>query len=494
MGRFRSRAALLAAAFAALVSQAAAAPHRVLTFDDLDGWGEDDHAAALAAFTVTCDKRRGPDWAPLCAWAKTLAPEAARGFFEAAFRPVIAGEGATPLLTGYYEPELRGSRRRTARHRYPLHARPREGHPGRRLTRGQIEETGALRGLEIAWVEDPVEALFLGVQGSGRIRLAEGGTLRLGFDGANGHPRRSVGQEMVRRGILEPTGASAAAIGAWVRANPTAGRALLRHDPSYVFFREVEGLPDEAGPLGALRRPLTAGRSAAVDRRFVPLGAPIWVEKDGAEPMRRLMVAQDTGSAIRGPQRADLFYGTGAEAGRRAGRVRDRGRIVTLLPIRLAYRLAPDPLANATPRDDLPIAAAPAVSPPPPGRPRPGTEIAAMAPVVEEARPAAGSDAVPSPPAIRPPRRDGPPAPAAPRPPGIEPAQAPRGDGALVMRPPQARPTGEDVPRRSPIEAAIGAALARPVPEAFAPPPVGVVPLAPATSSRAAPSDAAPSP
>ena len=372
------RAVLTSSLIPAFLAGAAAAEprHRILAFDDLEGWAEDDHAAALSAFLVSCDGLEGPDWPALCSLAKSLPGGAARGFFEAAFRPVIAGAGRPALLTGYYEPELRGSRRRTARYRHPLHARPPEGHRARGLTRRQIEETGALRGHEIAWVEDPVEALFLGVQGSGRVRLAEGGTLRLGFGGANGHPRRSVGQEMIRRGILEPTGASAAAIRAWVSAHPSAGRELLRHDPSYVFFREVKGLSDESGPLGAMLRPLTAGRSVAVDPAFVPLGAPVWVEKGGAEPMRRLMVAQDTGSAIRGAQRADLFFGTGGEAGRRAGRVRDRGRIVTLLPIRMAHALAPGPLANATPLDSTPVVAAPATSPLPPDRPAPPGRVA----------------------------------------------------------------------------------------------------------------------
>ena len=340
---------------------------RVLSFDDLDGWAEDDHEAALAAFRETCPDLEGPNWPGVCALAFDLPPGAARAFFEALFRPVVAEDGAA-LLTGYYEPELMGSRRRTARFRVPLHRRPPEVPEGRPwLTRREIERGGALRGrgLEIAWVEDPVDALFLGIQGSGRVRLEEGGTLRLGYGGFNGHARRSIGAEMVRRGILEPGGASAAAIRGWVREHPRRGRELLRHDPSYVFFREVTGLSDDRGPLGAMLRPVTAGRSAAVDPAHVPLGAPVGGE-DGAEPLRRLMVAQDTGSAIRGPGRADLFYGTGAAAGRRAGRVRDPGRIVMLLPIRMAHAMAPDPLGERLSEEEpaadapAPVAAAPA--------------------------------------------------------------------------------------------------------------------------------------
>ena len=356
-----------------------AGPDRaLLAFDDLDGWAEDDHEAALGAFLRTCDALRGLDWPALCALARDLSPGAARGFFEAAFRPVLTTDGRAALLTGYYEPELEGSRRRTARFRHPLYARPSdlpEDGPG--PTRREIDR-GALagRGLEIAWVADPVQALFLGIQGSGRVRLAEGGTLRLGYGGANGHVRRSIGVEMARRGLIEPWEASAEAISAYVRAHPREGRELLRHDPSYVFFREVEGLSDDAGPLGAMRRPLTPGRSVAVDPRRVPLGAPVWVERGGAEPMRRLMVAQDTGSAIRGAQRADLFLGTGPEAGRRAGRVRDRGRIVALLPIRMARALASEPPAPDV--DALADGAPPERSRPPPERP--GTAPPASAP------------------------------------------------------------------------------------------------------------------
>ena len=319
---------------------------RVLSFAELDGWAEDDLGPALAAFKETCPDLSGPDWPGVCALAHDLPPAAARAFFETLFRPVIATDGEAALLTGYFEPELEGSRRRSMLYRYPLYARPPElPDEGPWLTRRQIEEGGRLkdRGLVLAWVADPVDAYFLQIQGSGRIRLAEGGTLRLGYGGANGRERRSVGQEMVRRGILEPGTASAAAIRAWVRAHPDRGRRILQHDPAFVFFREVD-VPEDRGPLGAMLRSITPLRSVAVDPAHVPLGAPVWVEGDGAEPVRRLMVAQDVGSAIRGPQRADLFFGTGAEAGRRAGRVSDPGRIVALLPIRMAHAMAPDPM------------------------------------------------------------------------------------------------------------------------------------------------------
>ena len=198
------------------------------------------------------------------------------------------------------------------------------------------------RGLEIAWIEDPVDAFFLQIQGSGRIRMTDGRVVRVGYAGRNGHPYRSVGQEMIRRGTHSPDQVSAQAISAWVRANPAQGRALLYHNPSYVFFRVLRDLPAEKGPIGAMGRPITTLRSVAIDPAFVPLGAPVWIEKEGRNPIRRLMVAQDTGGAIKGAQRADIFYGTGPAAGEAAGTIKDGGRLVQLLPIDRAYAMLPD--------------------------------------------------------------------------------------------------------------------------------------------------------
>ncbi|WP_106161557.1 murein transglycosylase A [Hasllibacter halocynthiae] len=319
--------------------------HEMLRFDELDGWAGDDHAAALAVFQTSCHRPPGPDWDGVCAVARRTEPAQARAFFEAFFRPVLttAGPGGGTVFTAYYEPELAGSPRRTARFDVPLYAVPPElPEGGAWLTRAEIE-AGALAGrnLEIAWVEDPVDLFFLQVQGSGRVRFPGGGGVRVGYGGKNGHEYRSVGLEMIRRGLVEEHRASAEVIRAFVRTNPDEGRALLRHNASYVFFREVEVDP-ALGPLGALNLSLVPHRSIAVDPGYHPLGAPVWIEKDGAAPIRRLAVAQDTGSAIRGAQRADIFWGTGAEAGLAAGRVRDGGRMVTLLPVRAAYALAPD--------------------------------------------------------------------------------------------------------------------------------------------------------
>lgn len=311
----------------------------VLDFADLDGWADDDHAAALATFRNTCMDRDEPDWVSLCAVAANI--QNPRAFFELFFRPVLIRDGQDGLFTGYFEPELDGALRPDARYRYPVYATPPEARGGSFISRRDIEEGGALqgRGLEIAWVDDPVELFFLQIQGSGRIRLPDGRMIRVGYGGKNGHEYRSIGQEMVRRGIYQPHQVSAQVIKNWVRRNPVQGQELLWHNPSFVFFREVSEVPADRGPLGAMNRSITKMRSVAVDPRFVPLGAPVWVEKEGQNPIRRLMIAQDTGSAIKGAQRADIFFGTGDQAGRAAGRLRDPGLMMVLLPIQRAYAL-----------------------------------------------------------------------------------------------------------------------------------------------------------
>lgn len=317
----------------------------IQSFDRLNGWDQDDHAAALAAFVITCPDLDDPDWQSLCTLARQQDPRAARSFFELFFRPVLITDGQEPLFTGYFEPELEGSRHRTPRFRYPLYKMPPEARSTNPwLTREQILSGTEMlnRGLEIAWVDDPVDLFFLQIQGSGRIRLPDGDTLRVGYGGSNGHAYRSIGVELVRRGIYDAHQVSAQVIRNWVRRNPLSGAELLLHNPSYVFFREVTGIDHGDGPLGAMNRPVTPMRTLAVDPAFIPLGAPVWVEKDGEEPIRRLMIAQDTGSAIRGAQRADIFCGSGAAAGQLAGRLRDPGRMLVLLPIQRAYAMLPE--------------------------------------------------------------------------------------------------------------------------------------------------------
>lgn len=322
---------------------AAEVHYQVMDFADLDGWAEDDHAAAFEVFTSTCGDMKDVDWRALCKLTKD--GPSPRQFFELFFRPVLMEDGKDPLFTGYFEPELDGDLYPSARFQYPIYAMPPEAEEIRPwLTRREILDGDVMRdrGLEIAWVDDPVELFFLQIQGSGRIRLPDGSYLRVGYRGANGHDYRSVGVELVRRGVYEPHQVSADVIKNWVRRNPEDGRELLYHNPSYVFFREVSRVPADKGPLGAMNRSITAMRSVAVDPAYVPLGAPVWLEKDGKQPLRRLMIAQDTGSAIKGTQRADVFFGTGDKAGRAAGRLRDPGRMLVLMPIQRAYAYLPE--------------------------------------------------------------------------------------------------------------------------------------------------------
>ncbi|MEQ9260240.1 MAG: murein transglycosylase A [Roseovarius sp.] len=332
---------------AAVVSSGAAAEevgHRILEFSDLEGWAFDNHEQALETFLVTCPDMRDPDWSALCALAQQK-PDA-KSFFELFFRPVLIGEEEDALFTGYFEPELDGALRPSARYRYPVYREPevaKISNPW--LTRKEIETGDYMRGkgYEIAWVDDPVELFFLQIQGSGRIRLPDGSRIRLGYGGSNGHPYRSIGVELVRRGIYNVHQVSAQVIQNWVKRNPKEGQELLHHNPSYVFFRRVDHVPAEAGPLGAMNRSVTPKRSIAVDPAFYTLGAPVWVEKKGEGAFNRLMIAQDTGSAIKGPQRADIFFGTGDAAGRMAGKLRDPGRMVMLVPIQRAFAMATEP-------------------------------------------------------------------------------------------------------------------------------------------------------
>ena len=333
-------------------------------FAQLQGWAEDKVSAAVPALLKSCDRfstlpdaaplDRKPsvadyglvgDWRTLCEDAAALPAQddaAARRFFETHFIPIAVtdygtGEG---LFTGYYEIELNGSRHQRGRYRTPIYRRPSEPGAAARYSRAEIED-GALagRGLELLWVDDPVDAFFLEIQGSGVVRLRNGGTVRVGYDGQNGQPYVPVGRLLVDRGVMTRSKTTMMAIRDWMNQNLEAGAALRRENPSYVFFRELR----DDGPLGAEGVVLTAERSLAVDRAFIGLGLPIWVEADerfaAADPVRRLVVAQDTGGAIKGPVRGDLFWGTGPAAAARAGGMNARGRYYLLLPRSVADRL-----------------------------------------------------------------------------------------------------------------------------------------------------------
>jgi peptidoglycan lytic transglycosylase A len=339
---------LFASGLSASLTEAKGLAVEPVSFTELTGWDRDDHAEALRVFLKSCAKIRSTKkipkevWAPACAQAKT-GPDA-KVFFEKFFQPVIIEPQSKTLFTGYYEPELQGALHRGGRYQYPVYRRPAEVVPGKMWkTRAEIE-SGILenRGLELVWLTDPVERFFLHVQGSGRIVLNDGGYMRIGFDGKNGFKYRSVGKEMIRRGIFRKTQASAARIKAWVKQNPVQGKRMLQFNPSFVFFREIRKLDTSEGPLGAMRISVTKTRSIAVDKRFTPLGAPVWIEKSGQDPMNRLMVAQDVGSAIKGPQRADIFFGSGPVAAKLAGRTKSPGRMYVLLPKEIIKTLVPD--------------------------------------------------------------------------------------------------------------------------------------------------------
>jgi membrane-bound lytic murein transglycosylase A len=328
-------------------------------FNRLTGWDSDSVAAAIPAFLRSCrvflarggdaplDRKLGSgefgrigDWHAPCAEAAALRPgddEAARQFFETRFTPVLIGSaGATEgLFTGYYETVLDGSRRRNPRFQVPIYRRP--ANP-RGFSRAQIE-AGALagHGLELAWVDDPIGAFFLEIQGSGRVKLAEGGSVRVGYDGQNGHPYVAVGKLLIDRGQIARENMSMGAIRAWMTAHPREGAALRRENPSVVFFRELAG----EGPIGAEGVSLTAGRSLAVDRHYLPLGVPVWIETQqrfAAGSIRRLVIAQDTGGAIKGQVRGDLYWGGDEAAAAGAGTMNSTGHYYVLLPRAVAAR------------------------------------------------------------------------------------------------------------------------------------------------------------
>lgn len=335
-------------------------------FASLPGWQQDDLRQAWPAFMASCAVLvRKEEWKPACTAARTVAASdhgAVRRYFESWFVPnqIRAPDGSdTGLITGYYEASLRGARKRGGAFQTPLYAVPDDlltvdlssVYPDlkNKRVRGKLagnkvvpyssraEMGGAnLAGKELLYVDDPVEAFFLEVQGSGRVQLADvGETVRLSYADQNGHPYKAIGRWLVDQGELTAEQATAQGIKAWIVANPTRRQELFNVNPSYVFFRE-ERIPDPGiGPKGALGVPLTGGRSVAIDPTLLPLGAPIFLattESASEVPMQRLMLGQDTGGAIRGAVRADFFYGFGYDAMEKAGRMKQRGQLWVLMP------------------------------------------------------------------------------------------------------------------------------------------------------------------
>jgi membrane-bound lytic murein transglycosylase A len=387
--------AVMAALGGLSMSGAEAAPRiEQVAFSSIPGWAADDHLLAVAAFLRSC---QGPPRAIREDWdAHRLAEEsrgvetgsfeprnalrtackalessppadqaAARGFFEAYFtaHEVVPADDARKV-TGYFEPLLPGARTRTERFRFPIHAkpanlvaltdanRPAEFPAGQRAAlktadglvmppdRRAIEAgTHGLTLEPIVWLDDPVDVYFVHIQGSARIALPDGRTLRLGYAGKNGHPYQSIGRAVVQRGLMALEDVTAESLKQWLRDNPETAAQIYPINPSYIFFRQISGLAESDGPIGAEGVPLTTGRTLAVDPRFHDYGTPIFVSgrlpvlPDGAlESFNRLMVAQDTGSAIRGPVRGDIFTGTGVDAGVLAGMINHPVRFFVLLP------------------------------------------------------------------------------------------------------------------------------------------------------------------
>jgi membrane-bound lytic murein transglycosylase A len=312
---------------------------------------------AWRAFRISCPSllsrddvsrlTRKDDWRALCEESAALTtPAAMAAFFRDRFETVQVGDGAA-FATGYYEPEIRGSRERRPGYEVPVYAKPADLLDADPATgargRGRVDESGtyvlyydrteieegvlAGRGLEIAWVADPADLFFLQIQGSGRLRLPDGGVMRIGYAGQNGREYVAIGRLLRERGLVHPP-VSMQRIREWLSANPEAGRSLMRENKSYVFFQELTG----PGPLGALGRPVTPRVTVAADPRFVPLGAPVLLSGMSDPRADGLWVAQDTGGAIRGANRFDTFWGPGEEAAAIAGGMQARGRAWLLLP------------------------------------------------------------------------------------------------------------------------------------------------------------------
>jgi membrane-bound lytic murein transglycosylase A len=322
----------------------------------------DQAERALAAFRISCPSvTRRPDtsglttpadWVAVCNEARVLAPGMAAGFFYHRFDWVQVYDGKA-FATGYYEPEIGGSPVPLAGH-VPVYRTPpdltrctkADGTTGRGrvdasgqcvyyFTRAEIED-GALanRGLEIAWAADPIELFFLQIQGSGRLRYPDGSIVRIGYDNQNGREYVAIGRLLRERGILPPGGASMKAIVEWMRANPEQGRALMRENLSYIFFKVLTG----PGPLGALGVPVTTRTTVATDPKFVPLGAPAFLFNVDRREANGLWVAQDTGGAIKGPNRFDTFWGAGDAAEQTAGGMSASGQALVLIPKGAAQR------------------------------------------------------------------------------------------------------------------------------------------------------------
>jgi len=325
------------------------ASFNAVSWQALPGWQDDDLSQAWPAWLKSCEvlrKRSGEvNWRELCTQATSLSPrdtQSIRRYFESNFQAyeIRNSSGSeTGLITGYYEPVMNGSQTRTSTYNVPLYAYPNawkktRSNPG--PTRAELISSGVLQGSEIAWVQDPVAAASMQIQGSGKIRLQDGRILRLGFAGTNEQPFKSSAQWLIDRKEMTRGEASMRGISQWAKRNPDRVNEMLNANPRFVFFKELPSNVDaDLGPNGALGIPLTSERSIAVDLQAMPLGAPVFLDTTrplSNQPMQKLVMAQDTGKAIVGGVRADYYWGSGDAAGEIAGRMKQNGKMWLLLP------------------------------------------------------------------------------------------------------------------------------------------------------------------
>lgn len=299
-----------------------------LSFGDLDGWNQDDHDKALDVFSKTQSQ-----------FLRNLSPRAkgknksfssSQEFFEHSFVPTLIDFPNRSFFTGYYEAEILGSAVPDKEFQFPIYKRPPDLKKGTKwLSRRELEESNILqnKSLEIVYLSSRAEVFLLQVQGSGRVTLTDGSVIRVGYDGRNGHEYISIGQILIKRGVFSAENISGHAIKNWLTLNPQIADELLYQNPSYIFFKVMSDLEEEVGPIGTSNSSLEELRSIAVDPQYIPLGSPVWIEIKGSYPLNRLMVAQDTGSAIKGPSRVDIFFGRGDDAEKMAGQIKDYGRV-----------------------------------------------------------------------------------------------------------------------------------------------------------------------
>ena len=326
------------------------ASFRSVSWQDLPGWQEDDLTQAWPAWLKSCDalRKRNSEinWRQACAQASSVSGRdgrAIRQYFEGNFQAYEVRNSATGnesgLITGYYEPVMNGSQTRTATYSVPLYGLPaawKTSKPNPAPPRAELMSSGVLRGSEIAWVQDPVAAAFMQIQGSGKIRLEDGRVLRLGYAGTNDQPFKSFAQWLLDRKEITRSEATMQGISAWAKRNPGRVEEMLNANPRFVFFKELPGnVSADLGPNGALGVPLTAERSIAIDLKAMPLGAPVFLSTTrplSSQTLQKLVMAQDTGKAIVGGVRADYYWGSGDSAGELAGRMKQDGKMWLLLP------------------------------------------------------------------------------------------------------------------------------------------------------------------